>query len=189
MFFHNLYKEICGYHNYDICVYSDYGKLLLWVWGPHFNPSSKQKQTSVGEALILTHSWCHVIRRNWRKNQVCNLTVCHNNRDVFWEERNAFRLQGLLKVATYLTEWMLQSPIQYENIHIWQKWLPTSLSECSSTQFSMRTSISNKSGYLPHWVNAPVSNSVWEHPYLTKVATYLTEWMLQSTIQYENIHI
>ena len=38
-------------------------RLPYWVWAPHINRSWKEKQASLwGESLILTRSWCYMLR-------------------------------------------------------------------------------------------------------------------------------
>jgi len=41
-----------------------HGGLLLWVWTPHFNPSSLW-----GGMLIRTHLWCSVLSCKWWKGK------------------------------------------------------------------------------------------------------------------------
>jgi len=52
------------YHSWSCFLLS--WRASLWVWTPHFNPTSKQKQASLwNEALVLTNLWCSVLNSSW----------------------------------------------------------------------------------------------------------------------------
>ena len=66
-----------------------HGWLLLRVWAPHIYSSLKQKQASVrGGMLLLSQSWCFMLKRNeWKNKYLIWLLYCTN--EGIWEDTGA----------------------------------------------------------------------------------------------------